>query len=202
MAKLKLPMYEEINAMSPKDVKKELKRLKPIALKRIKNIINAGKTSYIDGISNKLISDDISDDYIELQQISMFLRKPFSKLSNIKKFEKDMVKSLKEKGYDFINDKNIGLFNEFMGEVKAMYGGRRIPASIQVANLFAEITDPTDKELNAMAQGVRLRMSKKALLENLGYWVEHMDELRKLKSSKAKTKYSANYIKSRINKIK
>lgn len=175
-------MYEEINQLSNKQLAKELKRLRPIAEKRIKALMSAGKTSYIKDIG-KL--SKVKTDLEEVQELSRFLHKPFSKVSMINKFEKDMLKKLRDNGYD-IKDKDISLFNDFMGELKAKNKGRRIPDSTRVVNVFI--------------QAQRLKMSRKALNDNLEYWKEHLKEMEALKGSRAKTKYSANYIVKRLGK--
>lgn len=185
MAKLKLPTYEKIESMTSKEISAELKRLRPLATSRIKRIKDAGKEGYLRNLGATFREGQSKKSL--LANVVQLLRKPFSKLSNINKFEKDMLKTLHSKGYK-VKSEDITLFNEFMGEVRAMYKGRRIPDSTRVAEAFI--------------QAQRLKMSKRALMTNLDYWREHLEDLQSLKSSDAKTKYSANYIKSRINKIK
>lgn len=184
MARLKLPMYKDILNMTAKEVSRELKRLRPIASKRIKALMEAGKSRYLRDIGKINKVNTLRD---ELSEITNFLRKPFSQVRNINKFEQDMYKSLREHGYN-IKPEDVGEFNAFMGEVKAMHKGRRIPDSTRVAEAFI--------------QAKRLKMSNKALMSNLDYWREHLEELKELKSSRSKTTYSANYIKSRIDKLK
>lgn len=186
MAKLSLPSTQDILSMSDKAVSKTLSRLKPIARSRIANIIKKGKQSYLKDLSNTL--KPLKDNRSELTNIVAFLRKPFSKVSMIQKFERDMIKQMNSNGYYGINENNIGEFNSFMAEVRAMYKGRRIPDSTRVVQVFME--------------SQRLKMSNKAVLSNLKYWKNHLEDLSKLKSSSAKTKYSANYIKNRIAKLK
>ena len=184
MSKLKLPTIEQVGSMTSKEISKELKRLKPIASMRIKSIMNAGKSGYLKNTG--ALFKDYNNKTSELLNIAQFLRKPFSKLSNIKKFEKDMLKTLHEKGYE-VDPKDITAFNDFMAEVRAMYKGRRIPDSTRVAEAFI--------------QAQRLKMSRRALMTNLDYWREHLEELQSLSSSRSQTKYSAEYIKSRISKL-
>lgn len=185
MARLNLPTIEEVYNMTSKEISKALRRLKPIAVSRIKRIKNAGKDKYLRDLGATFRSGQSKKS--ELLNISQLLRKPFSKLSNIKKFEKDMLDKLHERGYD-IEPEDITSFNDFMGEVKAMYKGRRIPDSTRVAEAFI--------------QAQRLKMSKRALISNLDYWREHLEELQELASSRSKTKYSADYIKNRILRYK
>lgn len=184
--KITIPSQQEISSMSDKQISKALARFKPLATSRISNIIKRGKQSYLKDISNTL--KPLSDNRSELSNIIAFLRKPFSKVSTIQKFERDMVKIMNANGYYGINENNISEFNSFMAEVRAMHKGRRIPDSTRVVQVFME--------------SQRLKMSNKAMLSNLKYWKNHLDDLAKLKSSSAKTKYSANYIKNRIAKYK
>ena len=185
MPKIKLPSFSEIEEMSTKAIKSWLNKLKPIATKRAEAIVKAGKESYIKDLGIKM--SNYQDARSELSNISQFLRKPFSKVSNIKKFENMMYKSLNERGYD-IDKKYITGFNEYMAEVKAKYKGRRIPDSTRVAEVAV--------------QAQRLRMSKRAFEKNMNYWIDHLEELKQLSTSEAKGKYSANYIMNRINKLK
>lgn len=185
MSKLKLPMYEDIEEMSSSEISKELRRLRPIATKRVERIKEAGKEAYLRDLG--AIYKDFNNKKSELVNIVQLLRKPFSKLSNIKAFEKKMLATLKKHGFK-IKDDDITDFNDFMGEVKAMYKGRRIPDSARVAEAFI--------------QARRIKMSRKALLKNLNYWREHLEDLKKLKISKSKTTYSANQVINRINRMK
>lgn len=183
--KINLPTYEEIESMTPKQLSASLKKLKPLATSRVKRIKEAGKESYLRDLG--VIYKDFKTRKSELTNIVQLLRKPFSKLSYIKHFENKMLKKLHEKGYD-IKDDEITEFNEFMGEIKAMYKGRRIPDSTRVAEAFI--------------QAKRLKMSKKALKKNLRYWREHLEDLRKLKTSNSKSTYSAKQIRDRIERMK
>ena len=183
MAKLKLPSYQDILNMTSSQVSKQLARLRPIASKRINKLMSAGKARYLKDIG-KL--NKVNNNMEELNELVRFLRKPFSQVSNINKFERDMYKTLRDHGYE-IELEDVAEFNQFMAEIRAMYKGRRIPDSTRVAEAFI--------------QAKRLKMSNKALKQNLDYWREHLDEMQQLADSKSKTKYSAKYIKQRIAKV-
>lgn len=182
--RLKLPRYEDILNMSKKELTRQLNRLRPTVARRINRLKEAGKLSYLRNIG-KL--NKTSTPREELAEITSFLRKPFSEVSNIKKFERDMLKQLHDHGYD-IDPDDITEFNDFMAEVKAMHKGRRIPDSTRVVEAFI--------------QAKRLKMSRKALITNLDYWREHLEEMQELSSSRSKTNYSAKYIEERIRKLK
>lgn len=184
MARLKLPMYEEILAMGKRELSKHLKRLRPVAMKRIKALMKADKLNYLKDIGKLNNFNNATE---ELTDLVAFLRKPFSQVKNINKFENKMYNTLQDHGYN-INRKDIPEFNAFMAEVKAMHKGRRIPDSTRVAEAFI--------------QAKRLKMSNKALMDNLKYWREHIEDLQKLKTSEALTNYSAKYIKNRIKSYK
>lgn len=56
--------------------------------------------------------------YRALQDVALFMSKKTTTVSGIREAERKMVETMKERGYDFINRKNVKEFGEFWKEVK------------------------------------------------------------------------------------
>lgn len=185
MSKLKLPMLEEIENMTNAQVKKALNKLLPTYKKRIETLKKHGKLSYLK--NDGAILGNFSNDKEALANIAHVLRKPFSQITKVKKFEDDMLKTLHDHGYDIKKDQIVD-FNDFMGELKAMNNGRRIPDSARVVEVYI--------------QSQRLKMTRSSVMKNLDYWREHLEEMQELSSSKAKKgSYGSKYIINRIDRM-
>jgi len=140
--------------LDEKDLRKEYVRLRAIAQKRIGRLLDSEwKDSQI-ALENKrgfkTLGEIKSDSELrhELSDLARFVTSERGSVAGQNKIRKETVKSLQERGYDFVNVKNFRDFAEFMEYARTANMGK-LYASEQVAELFEteEKKDSTPEEM-------------------------------------------------------
>ena len=157
------------NLMDIKDdrsIRREYTRMRKEALRRLAILEREGVINYIDNVPEITSSRGQSIDYIfsELKDLNLLLKNNFTKISFVKKFEKDIIKTLHESGYMNIDSSNIRDFNRFMGKIKGV-----VDDKVLGSDRLAEVFD----------QAARLNMDISILdnEENIEYMREHMSAI-------------------------
>ncbi len=106
--------------------------------------------------------------YRALQDVALFMSKKTTSVSGIREAERKMVETMQERGYDFINRKNVKEFGEFWKEVKThatykQYDSERIVEMFRDAK--KKRIDPVD------------------LARDFDYWIQHSEKIDDVKRS-------------------
>ena len=118
-----------LERVDPKKVRREYTRLRDIAQKRLKRIeseLKKGDTDWTRTETYKTYSkgvpklSDISKEHLpyELSKLARWVESNYSRIGYLKKRTKSSIKKLHEDGYEFINERNIMDFTDFMEEYR------------------------------------------------------------------------------------
>lgn len=99
----------------------------------------------------------------------------YTKMLNVNKAR---VKTLHERGYDFVNLGNLVSFGEFMEAVRMKMGGSSL-GSMRAAELYEA--------------AAKKNIPRDELLKDWKYWWENMEELKKTKKLKGEGKTASDY---------
>lgn len=117
-----LSQLRVIQESSPKQARAMFTQFRDILQKRQKRLQQGGFSEY--DIANqhwKKLKELTSDDDIveELWKMQRAINDPRTKLKTMREWRKKQIKSLKERGYDFINNDNLKKFGNFMEDYRA-----------------------------------------------------------------------------------
>lgn len=157
---------------TPTEAKAEFVRLARIANRRIKTIAaspdfgESAKASHTVFSAKGLKTD--RQIYAALQQVARFNAQKTSTLSGLRAAQAKQLETMRERGYTFLNKRNIKEFGDFWKEVKkhAEYKGYD---SERIAKLFKEAK--------------RKRIDAKDLAKDFQFWLDHEKELDTMKRS-------------------
>ena len=160
-------MYGDVE---PADMKKEYQRLRKVANERLRKLKKAGysnletykrfKSSFPE--YSRIRTNNALG--IHLADVRHFLELQTSRVGAVHKIERQILKSLHESGYTFVNKDNLKAFGDFMDAVRAKYNGL-IYGSDQVADLFGA--------------AIKKELEPVQLLQDFEYWQENVYELEK-----------------------
>lgn len=184
---MKLFKPHELQAMDERQIRQEYTRMRKEALRRLSILEREGVTNYLDYIPTISTARGQALDvvYGELREMNLLLKNPFTKISYIKKFEREMIETLHSHGYDNINSSNIRDFNRFMADFKGLIDSR-VLGSDRVAEVFDE------------SQRLNMDMSGDELKENFDYLKEHIDSIMEMQPQKNNKPMSFRELKRRI----
>ncbi len=185
-----IPVWKLKN-LSVSEVRKEYSRIRKEALRRLSVLERNNFIGYIDTIPEITQARGRSDldVYLELRELTYFLKNPFSKISYVKQFEKNMIEQLEDQGYYNITAENVREFNEYMRQYKGAVDGF-LYDSDRAVEIFDE------------AKRLNLEYSPNQLLENYDYMKDNIRALREIKPVKNNKPMTQRELKSRITKWK
>lgn len=131
----------KISRMSEKQVRKLYTELRKIANKKAQRMAKAGVESAYSGVYFPTIKQlgDLSSIRSALAAVSRQLRDPRSGLAGAKKYNRKMIETFHEHGYDFVNERNLKEFTDFMEWTRARAGANdRVFKSDRAAELFEQ----------------------------------------------------------------
>ena len=131
----------KISRMSEKAVRSAYTELRKIANKRAQRMAKAGVESAYSGVYFPTIKElgDLSSIRSALAAVSRQLRDPRSGLAGAKKYNRKMIQTFHEHGYDFINERNLKDFTDFMEWTRARAGANdRVFKSDRAAELYEQ----------------------------------------------------------------
>ena len=106
--------------------------------------------------------------YRALQDVALFMSKKSTTVSGIREAERKMIETMKERGYDFINRKNVKEFGEFWREVKTHATYKQYDSE-RIVEMFREAKkkriDPVD------------------LARDFDFWIQHSEKIDDVKRS-------------------
>ena len=192
------------------ELRKEYSRLRQTANKRLDRmqgtkyeksqtyLRNAGKYTTLAQIEKealkhaKKLSPEAAQKYVDahvakkLSDLYKFLTAKTGSIRGMQRVENEIINTLNERGYTFINKKNIQQFGEYMEHLRILHNGRQFDSE-RAGELFAI----------AEKKGV----SPDQIAEDFEYWKQHAEELDKLpKIKNPKQRTAAHYKKLLQNK--
>ena len=205
MAKIDVLKYDYENyyiealksgSLTVKEMRSEYSRLRKIANKRLSALGRSkfsGTQAYILNVGKYVTLDKIKSErdlMYKLQDLSKFVTSKSGSVTGQYEMRRNALESLRERGIDFVNEKNFELFGQFMEEAR-IRGYARIYGSERVSELFG----------TASKKGI----NPEELFKDFGYWMtnrQNLEETPKIKNEKKRN--SAEYKKAinRENKKK
>lgn len=181
-------------AVSSAELRKEYSRLREVANKRLQRmegtrfeasqtyLKNAGKYTTIGQIEKEALANarnlkpEVAQKYVDSQiakktaDLYKFLTAKTGSIRGMQKAENDLIESLRDKGFTWINKGNIQQFGEYMEYMRALHKGRQYDSE-RAAELFG----------TAVKKGI----NPEEISEDFEYWKEHDEELAKLPKIKS-----------------
>lgn len=185
-----IPIWK-LKSLTVDRVRKEYSRIRKEALRRLSVLERNGMIEYIDnvpGVTQARGRSDL-DVYLELRELTHFLKNPFSSIAYVKKFERDMVKTMNDNGYYNITRENIRDFNLYMKKTKGDLDGF-LYDSTHAAQIFDE------------AKRLNIDYTPDQLIENYDYMEKNLRALRRIKPVKNNKPMTQRELRSRITKWK
>ena len=141
--------------------------LRKKAIQRLNRLEKGGMLFYLDNIPDLQAARGRSTEDVakDLKELNQFLKDPFTKISYVKKFEKNMVDIMNKQGYTEINAGNVREYNKFMGEIKKRYSEDIYP--VEVHDVFI--------------QTQRLRIPIDKAIKHRDYIIKHLETIESLK---------------------
>lgn len=174
-------------------VRKEYSRLRDIAQKRLKRLEEAGFSEtevYKKNISHYPTLKEIktkSELAQRLSDLSRFIKSSQSTVQGIKERRQKVLESLSEHGYTFVNESNLNEFGDFMESYRA--------------NMLDMEYDSGDAaELYSVS--IKHKIDPEDLKKDFEYYLDNLEELKKLRRSKKRTGSAKELKKALDKKIK
>ena len=174
-------------------VRKEYSRLRDIAQKRLKRLEEAGFSEtevYKKNISHYPTLKEIktkSELAQRLSDLSRFIKSSQSTVQGIKERRQKVLESLSEHGYGFVNESNLNEFGDFMESYRA--------------NMLDMEYDSGDAaELYSVS--IKHKIDPEDLKKDFEYYLDNLEELKKLRRSKKRTGSAKELKKALDEKIK
>ena len=167
------PESVRAGAHTAKEYRKEYQRLYRVAQKRLRSFERAGRTdnaTYRYNIERLRPSTELNERELAsaMQDMHRFLASARGSVSGQRRYEREQIELLNERGLDFVNASNFKQFTEFMEEARQRKLDN-LQGSDRVALLFG-----------AMVEAGR---NPSELYEDFDFWAENRkkleDELRK-----------------------
>ena len=131
----------KIKRMEEKELRRLYSKYRQIANKRADRLRRAGfgefenaqkKFKKLSKLSNKELQTAFAD-------VNRYLRDERTKLKEFRRYTNEMIDTLQEHGYDFVNISNLKKFTDFMEWQKARQGANnRISTSPEAAEMFEQ----------------------------------------------------------------
>ena len=164
----------EIAAMTDEEVKKTYQHYRYVANKRLARLKRAGYTQYeaYKQYKGKFApASDLTPRQMRnrLAKTGAFLRMWGSTVREIQRYEKNMIKQLHDKGYTFINKKNLPEFGRFMDKVRDRWGSKVLDS---------------DRVVQMFQYREEIKISEDQFIENIDLFMEEeasvMEEIEQL----------------------
>ena len=172
--------------VSREELRKEYSRLRQVANSRLSRMEgtkyersqtyrrNAGKYTTLEEIENEAlaharnIKPEAAQKYVDmhvakkLDELYRFLTAKSGSIRGMQAIENNMIKTFRERGFDFINKGNIQQFGEYMDYLRTVYRGRMFDSE-RAADVFGT--------------AVRKGINPEEIAEDFEYWKTHEAEL-------------------------
>lgn len=180
----------QIEDMSPKEIRKTYSELRKIATLRQKRLKAAFPRSALTGTgkwwkfpaTKKMRSTQKVAE--ALAEVSFFLTNPLTTVKAQKKMIEDLGKNFSSMFKIKLPKEEIPTFFNFIDELRARYEAKMVDSK-RVAQVYQEMQ--------------RMNISRDNIIKNLGYYLENLEEIKKLKATKRQRPFTAKEIRDRYN---
>lgn len=168
-------------------LRKAYSELRKVANKRLQRLEEQDLGTYGSYRYPKL--NEVADQDVPglLADVSRYLRDPRHTVRGEKQFLDKEIAELHKRGYDFINRSNIYDFFSYMEDMRQRYGNKVFDSG-SVADAYNE------------AQ--RLRLPTNVLKKNFEAFMDQMDQIEKLKTTKGKRNITWSKLNQRLSNLK
>ena len=184
---------KEIAKKDERFIRQYYTRVRKEALRRLSVLERNNMIDYIDNVPEitQARGQSFNSVYDEVIEINTFLSNPFSKITFVKKFEKEIIETLEKSSYYNINKSNIREFNYFMKKVKGS------------ADLASVIYDP-DRTIEIFDEAKRLNLdyTPEELYENYDYMKKNLEVISEIKPVKGNKPMSQKELRKRVTQWK
>ena len=176
----------QIAKMSLSEVKQAYSNLRGVANKRLSRLESQGLGSYGSYRFPKV--KDLTENQLrsELSEASRYVRDPRHTVRGEKAFMKREIESLREQGFDFIDESNFYEFTQYMEELREQYGAKAFDSG-----------DAADVFSNSQKIGIDPEIVK----ENFEYFAEHLTELERMKPARSASGATMPAIRRKIKRL-
>lgn len=183
---MKIYTPDAISSMTGEAVKEALQHLKGVANKRIGRMLAQGlgkrgmkKFGSMRGMTEEQMRQELAD-------VSLWLREPTHTIKGYKKQRAFTMEALREKGYDFVTEENYEDFISYMDDLRDQYSAKVFDSSAAV---------------DVFNQTQRIGIKPETVKKNFEYFVEHLDELDRMKPVRSDRGATMRAVKDKIRKL-
>lgn len=177
----------QIAKMTAEQVKSAYSKLRGTANKRLSRLESAGLGTYGNYRFPKI--RNLSENQLrqELAEVSRYVRDPRHTVRGERDFITREIESLRNQGYDFIDESNFYEFTEYMEDLREQYGNKAFDSG-DAADVFSN--------------GQKIGIDPKVLKDNFEYFAEHLSEMERMKPARSAWGTSFEGVKQKIGKLK
>lgn len=177
----------DARSLSEKELRSEYSRLRRAANRRLANMEKRDLGTW--GSNRFASARGMSADYVEaaLLEVSRFLRDPRHTVRGEQEHVDSVLKTLNERGIDFIDRTNFYRFTDFMNQLRGQYSEK----------LF----DSGDA-LEVFGNMERLGIDKQTVLDNYEFFSKNADKMSRLRVPRSSAGASYSAIRKKIGRLK
>lgn len=156
--------------LTPQEMRSHYSYLRQIANKRLQHFVGSefeDAQSYIKNVGKFVPLSEINNErelMFKLYEVNKFVRAKSSSVTGLRKIRDKTIKTLNERGFEWVNRGNIKEFGDFMDYMRAKYGAKKYDSE-------------RGAELLGMTVTGHVSLSVKEIQRNFKYWSKHADEL-------------------------
>lgn len=176
----------QISGMAKSAVSAAYSKLRGIANKRLGRLEKAGlgtSGSYrfpkVRELSENQLRQGLAD-------VSRYLRDPRHTVRGEREFISREIESLKNQGYDFIDESNFYEFTDYMDDLREQYGSKAFDSG-DAADVFSN--------------GQKIGIDPDVLKDNFEYFAEHLNEMERMRPARSAWGASFEGVKQKIGKL-
>lgn len=184
MSEIYLPF--QISGMSSEAVRSAYSKLRGVANKRLGRLEKAGLGT--SGSYRFPKVRDLSDNQMRqsLADVSRYMRDPRHTVRGEREFISREIESLKNQGYDFIDESNFYEFTDYMDDLREQYGSKAFDSG-DAADVFSN--------------GQKIGIDPDVLKDNFEYFAEHLNEMERMRPARSAWGASFEGVKQKIGKL-
>lgn len=181
--------------LTPAEMRSHYSYLRQIANKRLKNFVGSefeDAQSYIKNVGKFVPLSEINNErelMFKLYEVNKFVRARSSSVTGLKRIRNETIETFHDRGFTWINKKNIKQFGDYMEYMRAKYGARQFDSE-RAAELFGMIASDS------------VGLNVEDVQQDFKYWAKHADELAQLPKNISKKIKSSNDFQKALSKKK
>lgn len=177
--------------LTEKEMRSEYSRLRKIANARLEALGRSkfsNSQAYLKNVGKYVTLDKIESErdlMYKLHDLARFVTAKSGSVSGQYEIKRNALESLRERGLDFVNEKNFELFGQFMEEAR-IRGYAKIYGSERIAELFRTAT--------------KKGINPQELFKDFGFWMENRQKLQEMPKIKNYKKRNSDEYKKAIER--